>query len=198
MSVSSLIQIEPQRGTAIELDPSNALEIVDIEGLQVADLAVIRASDSHESFSPGRTLDYNELIYISTGDTLYSNRSTPLMRIEHDDVRRHDYLLAPCSGRMFELLRGVYNHPSCLSNLTEALAPYGIAGNDLHGTLNVFMNVEIGDRGRIAVHSPISKAGDRIVLRALTKVVVGLTACSSEHTNAGRCKPIGYRILPPD
>ncbi|MFN2528239.1 MAG: DUF1989 domain-containing protein [Candidatus Baltobacteraceae bacterium] len=196
MSVSSLVRIEAQSGTALELAAGQALEIVDLEGRQVADVAIFRAEDVRESFSPGRTLDYNEAMSISTGATLYSNRSTPLMRIEQDDVGRHDYLLSPCSKRMFEILRGLNNHPSCLSNLTQSLCPYGVSEDDLHGTLNIFMNVEIGDRGRIAVRTPISKAGDRLVLRALTEVLVGLTACSSEHTNGGRCKPIGFRILP--
>jgi len=190
------MRIEAQSGTALELASGEALEIVDLEGHQVADVAIFRAQDVRESFSPGRTLDYNESVSISTGDTLYSNRSTPLMRIEHDDVGRHDYLLSPCSKRMFEILRGLENHPSCLSNLTQSLRLYGVSEDDLHGTLNVFMNVEIGARGRIAVRTPISKAGDRIVLRALTDVLVAVTACSSEHSNGGRCKPVGYRSLP--
>lgn len=189
-----VLRLPAQSGTALEIRAGDALEILDIEGEQVADVAIFSATDARERFSPGRTLDYNGSLYLTTGALLYSNRSTPLMGIEADDVGRHDYLLTPCSARMFEILRNCADHPSCHSNLRAVLGRYGISGDEIDATFNVFMNVLVDLNGRIQILPPRSKAGDRILLRALVDVVVGLTACSSEHSNNGRCKPIGYRI----
>ncbi len=189
------MQVVPaQSGIAFHLKNGEALEIVDPKGEQVADLAFYSADDTREYFSSGRTLDYNERQYITTGGVLYSNRSNRMLVIEKDDVGVHDYLLTPCSARMFEILRGESNHPSCTENLAKSLANFGISSDDIHGTFNAFMNVEISPSGKVRVLPPRSEAGDKVILRAQMDLVVGLTACSSEASNAGSCKPITYRI----
>ncbi|MBC5805550.1 MAG: urea carboxylase-associated protein [Candidatus Eremiobacter antarcticus] len=190
-------RLQPQTGCAFTLIDGQALEICDPEGCQVADVAAFSQRDVRESFSSGRTLDYNELVYLTTGAALYSNRSSQMLKIESDDVKRHDYLLTPCSSRMFELLRGEFDHPSCLTNLANSLRPFGIAEDDVRCTFNAFMNVSVSDSGRVTVSEPRSAAGDKIVLRAHMDLIVALTACSSEHSNGGRCKAIEFRILGP-
>ncbi|MDP9017765.1 MAG: urea carboxylase-associated family protein [Candidatus Eremiobacteraeota bacterium] len=195
MSLQRLMQIVPaQSGVAFELKRGEAVEIVDPQGEQVADLVFYSTKDLKEYFSSGRTLDYNECQYLTTGGTLYSNRSNPMVAIEHDDVGVHDYLLTPCSARMFEILRGQFEHPSCMGNLAQCLAHYGIFSDDIHCTFNAFMNVVISPSGKMRVLPPRSEAGDRLLLRAQMDLVIGLTACSSEASNAGRCKPVMYAI----
>jgi len=187
-------RLSPQTGTAFTMQPGEYLEIVDPTGAQVADVTAFASDDRGERFSAGRTLDYNETLTPTTGHLLYSNRSRPLLRIMHDDVGCHDVLLAPCSERMFELLRGVSKHPSCHGNLTHALEPFGINADDIDATFNAFMNVAVTPGRRIEISAPPSRAGDRIVFRAEREIIVGITACSSEHTNGGVCKPIDYRV----
>jgi hypothetical protein len=101
---------------------------------QVADLALYVHADPREYFPAGRTLDYNGQVFLTTGSTLYSNRSTLMMRIEFDDAGRHDYLLTPCSARMFQLLHNLEGHPSCHANLARALQPFNISDDDIHAT----------------------------------------------------------------
>ena len=196
MSVPSLsfLRLAPQTGTAFRLFAGSSLEIVDPFGGQVADVAFFVDGDTSERFSPGRTIDYNETIALTTGAALYSNRSRILATLAEDDVASHDVLLAPCSERMFELLRDLRAHPSCHGNLATALAPYGVGDAAIDATLNVFMNVRVGAGGKVSIAPPRSRAGDRLVVRAAIDLVVGLTACSSEYTNGGVCKPIDYRI----
>jgi len=196
MSVPPLTRrLAPQTATAFVLARGARLEIIDPQGGQVADIAAFERSDVRERFSPGRTMDYNEKVWLSTGDYLYSNRSTRMLEIEQDDVGRHDILLAPCSARMFELLRGKKDHPSCHANLSSALKPFGIGPDDIEATFNAFMNVSLTAEGCVVLGAPSSKAGDCIVFRSLIDLVVGVSACSSEHTNAGTCKRIDFRIL---
>jgi uncharacterized protein YcgI (DUF1989 family) len=195
MSVSTLKRLAPQTGCALILRAGEALEIVSPYAEQVADLALFALADPREYFSAGRTLDYNECVFVSTGAILYSNRSNPLMEIELDQAGRHDYLLTPCSARMFEILYQRHAHPSCLTNLVRALETFGISEDCIHATFNAFMHVDIEPNGRIVLRPPSSKAGDRIILRGRTDLIVGLTACSSEHSNNGACKPLDYRII---
>jgi uncharacterized protein len=194
MPVSSARTIlAPQTGAAVRLRCGDVLAIIDTAGGQVADLAFFSAADVAESFSTGRTIDYLERIKLRVGDSLYSQRSNELAVVTRDDVGAHDMLLAPCSQAMFAR-RGEFGHASCHANLTTSLAPFGIGADAIVATLNVFMDVRVDEDGRITLHPPTSRPGDRFELRALRDLVVGITACSSELTNAGQCKPISYEI----
>ena len=142
--------LKPQTGCAFTVDAGDALEVVSPISEQVADLAFFVRADPRDYFSPGRTLDYNQTVCLTVGAILYSHRSTALVKIEHDDCGRHDYLLAPCSSRMFQILRKIDAHPSCHGNLVAVLTTYGIGADDVQGTFNAFMNVNVapkrGDR----------------------------------------------------
>ncbi|MBC5830011.1 MAG: urea carboxylase-associated family protein [Candidatus Eremiobacteraeota bacterium] len=189
-------RLEPQTGTAFVLRKGQSLRIIDPQGQQVADLAAFCARAPGEWLSSGRTIDYNQTIYVTSGAILYSNRSNPMFRIGEDRVRRHDFLLTPCSEEMFKLLgRCDGPHPSCLGNLASALQPFGIASDQIPTTFNVFMNVEVSSSGVLRVGTPQSRAGDFVDLEALCELIVGLTACSSEYTNNGACKPIDFSVL---
>ncbi|THF85220.1 DUF1989 domain-containing protein [Deinococcus sp. KSM4-11] len=192
-------RIPPQSGAGFTLSRGDVLVVIDAYGEQVSDLMAFAADQPDEWLSSGRTFDYNETIYLSTGHVLYSNRSRPMFTLERDDVGRHDFLLTPCSTETFEILYPpgtADGHPSCFSNLVQALAPYGIQPDRIPTTLNIFMNVLVDERGRVNIAPPISTAGQRLELRAEMNLIVGLTACSAEGSNGGTFKPIDYRIIP--
>ena len=68
-------RIAPQSGVAVELGPGDRLTVLDPCGEQVSDLYLVAAGDVAEVFSSGRTTDYGNSIYVSTGSQLWSNRS---------------------------------------------------------------------------------------------------------------------------
>jgi uncharacterized protein YcgI (DUF1989 family) len=188
--------ISPRSGAAFELKAGQHLTVIDPLGGQVADLLTIAKADIREMLSSGRTLDYAERIYLTTGDKLYSNRSNVMLEIVEDTVGRHDFLLTPCSEATFRLC---YDneppHRGCHGNLVAALAPYGIEDDAIPVAFNCFMNVPVdGVTGKFKVLPPLSKAGDRIVFRAEMDLIVGLTACSAPASNGGTFKPIHYEI----
>ncbi len=189
-------RIPERSGTAFRLAKGETLIVIDPKGEQVADLLAFNADDIDEVISSGRTLDYAERIYLTTGDTLYSNRSNPLLTIIADSVGRHDFLLTPCSVDTFDhFYPDLPPHRGCFGNLAEALAPHGVTPDRIPVAFNCFMNVPIdGETGKLRVLPPISKAGDSIVFRAEMDLVVGLTACSAPDSNGGSFKPIDYRV----
>lgn len=190
-------RIPPRSGTAFRLAAGQRLQVIDPMGVQVSDLLAFNAHDVNEVISAGRTFDYAETIYLTTGHSLYSNRSRPLLEIVADTVGRHDFLLTPCSVDTF---RHFYpdkpEHRGCFGNLAEALAPYGITPDMIPAAFNCFMNVPVdGETGKLRVLPPISKPGDSITFRACTDVVIGMTACSAYDSNGGSFKPIDWRVL---
>ena len=191
--------IPPRSGAAFTLAKGATLTVIDPEGMQVADLLAFNAHDLDEVVSSGRTLDYAETVRLTTGHSLYSNRSRPMLEIVEDTVGVHDFLLTPCSVDTF---RHFYpdqpEHRGCFGNLVAALAPWGIGADRIPTAFNCFMNVPIDPAtGRLTVEPPLSTAGDRIVFRAAMDLVIGLTACSAYASNGGSFKPIGWRIDPP-
>ena len=189
-------EIPPRSGTAFILDKGQRLTVIDPRGEQVADLLAFARDDVREVISSGRTFDYANRIYLTTGDGLYSNRSRPLLTIVEDSVGRHDFLLTPCSKDTFRIIYGdVDPHRGCFGNLAAALAPHGVTEDMIPIAFNCFMNVPVdGATGTITVEPPLSKAGDRIVFRAEEDLVIGLTACSALQSNNGSFKPIHWRI----
>lgn len=189
--------IPPRSGTAFTLLKGQRLKVVDIDGEQVSDLACFNLNDKDEYISSGRTIDYEETIFLTKGNKIYSNRSNIMLEIIEDTVGRHDFLLTPCSADTFRIIYGHKDpHPGCFGNLKNALQPYGIKPDMIPICFNVFMHVDVdGNKGKVAVLPPKSKAGDHIIFEAKMDLIVGLTACSAEQSNNYSFKPIGWQVL---
>lgn len=194
--MTEMTEIPPRSGTAFVLPAGAVLTVIDPCGQQVSDLVAFAQDDVRESISNGRTFDYEETIFLTTGNRLWSNRSQPMLEIIEDMVGRHDFLLTPCSEATFRhFYPGKPLHRGCMGNLVEALATHGVAGDDIPTAFNIFMNVPVdGETGRLRVSPPLSKPNDSIRFRALMNLVIGMTACSAYDSNGGSFKPIQYVI----
>lgn len=190
--------IEPRTGTGFLLRKGERLKVTDIKGEQVSDFFCFFEKDHGDYLSSGRTLDYMSKLFLTTGDVLYSSKSKPMAKIVEDKVKRHDFLLTPCSHDTFRIIYGDKDpHRGCEGNLLEAFGRMGIPLSALPTTFNIFMNVAVSETGELKVLPPRSKAGDYIILEALDDLVVGLTACSALQSNNGSFKPIGFEVISP-
>lgn len=190
-------RIAPQTGVLVPLAAGQVLEVVDPCGEQVSDFYAVMQNDIAECFSAGRTVDYNNTLYPSTGHRLWSNRSSVMATIVADSVGIHDMTVTPCSQQTFDILYPEFDgapHPSCFANLCGALEPVGVAPDHIGTTLNIFMDVWTSPDGELHIDPPPTQAGDVFAIRAEADLFVGLTACSAEKSNAGVCKPIDYRV----
>ena len=79
-------------------------------------------------------------------------------------------------------------HLNCFDSINDALGEH----RSIINPVNLFMNTAVDANGKITIHPPVSKAGDKIVLEALMDVHVGIAACSisESNTNNGKCSPI--------
>ncbi len=188
--------LEPQTGIGLRLERGQVLRVIDPDGEQVSDVVAFASENTSERLSSGRSIDYNNTVYLTTGHVLYSNRSNPMFTILEDRVGKHDFLLTPCSPETFEMLYEGHKgyHPNCLENLTKNLERFGVKGENIPTTFNVFMNVEVSPSGTIGIGPPISRPGDFLDLRAESDLVVGVTACSAEKSNNHALKPIDLEV----
>ena len=185
--------IQPQSGKRIDVCKGQKIEIIDVEGGQVADFFAEIKGTHEEYVSPSVTIDCNESLKIEVGTIIYSNQYTPMFRVESDDVGAHDLLFPSCSKRMYDFFyQNGSEHPNCLDNINNALG----TERTIIQPINFFMNTEIASNGKIEIKKPLSKAGDRVVLTALVDCALGISACSvSEcNTNSGNCTAIEINV----
>lgn len=186
--------VPAQEARTIEVKKGQTLEIVDLEGQQVGDVAIWLAADTDEYLSPSHTVSSLSKLVPVVGDAVLSNHRTPLMKITRDDVGRHDLVVPCCDPERYSIDYGAPDHRSCLGSLQEA-----IEGRDLplRGEMcwNVFMNNQIED-GKIVTHEPPHPAGSTIALEALEDVIVALSACPQDISavNAYNPTPMALRV----
>lgn len=185
--------VEARSGIGIPVNTGETIEVVDLHGKQVVDFFAVKQDTAMEFLSAGVTIDCNERLKVSTGDTIYTNLYNKMFTIIEDDVKEHDLLHPCCRAEMYEYFYGNgTNHPSCLENINQALAEFTDMKKAEITPFNIFMYTKILPDGRISVEAPRSKAGDKIVLKAEMDVLITVAACSVSESdcNGGTCTPI--------
>jgi len=81
--------------------------------------------------------------------------------------------------------------------LTEALAPYGLTGDDVMDIFNVFMAADLHSDGSFEIQPTRVTKDDYIDLRAEMDILAGISACPSDkaRTNNGQPNPLGIKIF---
>jgi hypothetical protein len=192
--------IDAATGKAFIMQKGERVKIIDVEGKQVADFMAFTTSAPHEYLSTGATIDANSSLFITEGDTLFSNYYHSMLLIEEDTVKRHDLLYPACSPAMYRVLFNIKeDHPNCRDNLAQALRPFSINLPSLFIPFNIFMNVTIASDGSLTVQEPLSRPGDFISLRAYDDLIVAIAACAEKESrcNAGRCTSLQVQLFSP-
>ncbi len=186
------IIVPAAHGGAIEVRTDEYLAIIDLEGSQVADFVAIRRDDPRGFLSPHQTRSTLRRWTLKVGDWLVDNNREPVFEIVRDDVGVHDLFFCACSPALYRQRFGLTDHRSCRMNLLEALAPYRIEEWQLPDPINVFMRTPPRPDGEFDFEPAPSKAGDRIVLRAVTDVVAAVSSCPMDLSpiNGDRITPL--------
>ncbi|MGI6742853.1 MAG: urea carboxylase-associated family protein [Eubacteriales bacterium] len=185
--------INPCSGMRIDVKKGQTITVIDLEGGQVVDFFAIAARDMGEFLSPGVTIDVNESLRLDVGDLIYANSYRPMFEVVYDDVGEHDLIHPCCRKEMYDFFyKNGEGHPNCLDNINDA---FGVIWDEIR-PVNLFMHTKIYPSGKISVEEPKSKAGDCIVLKALTDVILGAAACSVSESrcNSGRCTAIMVKV----
>ena len=196
-SIQSVV-VKGGTGFASKMISGSVLRITDLRGQQVGDLVVFSAANPTERFSQANTRKLEGGIRLGRGSRLWSTRCKPMAEIICDTVQCHDILSSACSPYDYPIRFGVEDHPSCLANLTEALAPFKIPEWQIPDPLNVFMRQELSEEGELQVIEPVSGPGDHMDLRLLMDCIVGISACPQDRNacNGGSITDLELTAFP--
>lgn len=191
------ILIPGGHGRAFPVSRGQCLEIVDVEGQQVADFVAFAAQDRREWISTSHTRSATLRLSLEVGDQLESNWRRPMFRIVHDDVKSHDVITQMCDERRYRLDYAVEGHRSCRTNFADAYSPWGIGEWEIPDPFNLFQNAPIHPDRSFGNETPPGKAGDAIVLEVLMDSIAGISACPQDLNpcNGFNPSPILARVL---
>lgn len=190
-------QIRPGEGFGIEVKKDQLVQIITVEGKQVADFVAIAAGDSAERLSTGVTRAKNSSIMLQTGMKLYSNRRNAMFELIEDTVGRHDLLFAACDPKRYADDFGLDGHANCRDALSSALEGHGLQYDDIPDPINWFMNVSIQQRGELELREPLAEKNDYVLLRAEMDVFAAVSACPQDQnpTNGGSPTDLLIRVF---
>ena len=181
--------IESCTGKSIDVKAGETITVIDVEGGQVADFFAECEGCPDEFLSTGVTIDCNESLKLEEGSVIYSNLYRPILKVLYDDVGEHDLLHPCCRKEMYDFFyHNGEGHPNCLDNINKSLG----GKRPIIHPVNLFMHTKINENGTIEVMKPLSKAGDKIIMKAEMDLRLGIASCSVSESdcNGGRCTPI--------
>lgn len=176
-------------GKAVNVIKNQTITIIDLEGMQVIDFFAEVKLNKNEFLSTGVTIDCNESLRLKVGSLIYTNLYRPMFQLLSDDVGEHDLLHPCCRSQMYDFFYHNGNgHPNCLDNINACLKKR----RPIIHPVNFFMYTKINPDGSISVEEPVSRPGDKVILKALMDVRLGVAACSVSESkcNGGTCSPI--------
>ena len=276
-------QVQPGDAFAAAVPAGGLIEIIDLDGMQVAEMVAFDQADTSERLSLGVTRRESRSVMLSLGMKLYSSRGRAMLDLVEDTVGRHDLLWSAPTGASpaapaiepteaepnpgvdaaSPLHEGVVVTPvadptehsaatdldgdagvgpatahvaqqqdsapgttessndlndagtdlmaSAPTNGTDAgpavgtvqrptgfaaaLEPFGLGDADVPDPVNFFMQVAVMQRGDLELRNPLSERGDRVVLQALSDVVVAVRCSSAtDETNGDSPSDILVRV----
>jgi uncharacterized protein len=185
---------------ALRVARGELLQLVDVQGQQVADLMAWRLAEPTEPLSPAHTVSCLARLVPREGQELFSSRRRPLLRLRRDTVGRHDLLVPCCDPERYQRDFGLQDHPSCLESIRAALLDAGERWTP-RGELawNVFMHNTITPDGEVVTEAPGHGPGDHVELEALDDLGVVASSCPQDLTpcNGWKITPVAFRVYAP-
>jgi uncharacterized protein YcgI (DUF1989 family) len=180
------IRIPGGFGQSFFVKKDQLIGIIDVDGGQCADFWAIDKCDFNHYLSPPHSIVHINSLQPKIGDCLLTNRRHPILKIVADDVGEHDMLFPACDKQRYSIYFGVTGHRNCHDNFLEAMKPHDWGSRQVPcPPLNVFMNTSVKHDGGLITREPLSKAGDRFIVRAEMDVVCVVSSCPIDLTPTG-------------
>lgn len=185
-----VLHVAPGHAVAVAAGVGQRVIITDPQGGQVGDLFAVSAHDPDENLSASHTRATLRRLFPAIGESFVTTRRRPILTLLEDTSPGvHDLLIAACDPDRYRLLGAPNGHRNCATNLADALAPTGIRLAATPQPVNLFMNTPARPDGTIEYGPALSRAGDRVVLRAEIDLLVVLSACPMDIVGINRNGP---------
>lgn len=185
-------------GFGFAVDAGHYVSIVDLQGQQAGDFVALNRHNLGEVLSPVHTRRAHLSLFFRVGDHLFSSEGRPMLEVVADTVGVHDANVPACDPTRYAADFGVPGHRNCLDNLHGALEHLGIGPLQVPEPFNFFQNGPVSSDGRMLVTDPISRAGDRLVLRAVMDLACALSPCPQDIIPGNGLKVTDMRVTVSD
>jgi uncharacterized protein YcgI (DUF1989 family) len=175
-------EIPPGVATAIDVAAGQRVRIINSFGQQVVDTWVFAGGNFFEYLSMEHCRGRLYKLFFEPGDVLISNQRRPILRIAHDSSPgKHDTLCSACdSGSYAEQGQGP-RHPNCRDNLLRLFQARGVEAAVVPCPWNLFMDIRVGENGRLSDRPSSAEPGDYIELEALASILLVCSPCPQEQ-----------------
>jgi uncharacterized protein len=210
------ITIPIRSGKAWTVPAGHVFRIVAVEGPQVGDFNVWNRHNPRERLWASRSRQL-QASHVTTFDRLWSNLPylRPLVTITGDSLaaygideyggRVHDLLGSRCDPYVNRMLTGEDFDFCCHSNLTRAVAPYGLGEMDVHDVLNIFQCTGLNSDDKYFMRDCPAKPGDFLEFFAEIDLLCALSTCPggdlsiplwgpNSRDTLEVCRPLGVEI----
>lgn len=204
--LESSFTIRPCSGQAWVVPAGHVCRLTTPKGPQVGDFNIWNANNPRERLWAARTRQIHAS-HVSVSDRLWSNLPylRPLITITGDSLgggqlhevlgpdgkrrkevefgttqwggRVHDLLGTRCDPYVNLVMGGEPFDFHCHSNLTRAVASFGLTELDVHDVLNVFQVTGLDEEGKYFMETSPAKPGEYFEFFAEVDVLCALSAC---------------------
>lgn len=197
--VAALV-VAPRTGASFLVGKGQFVRIECDTDAQVADFDVFNRDNPKEQFSSSLTRVIHGS-HLTAGHRLWSHPIyyRPMMTLIADTVdhapspegaRPHDLLFGMCDEKTHFRRTGRHGMANCRDNLTRAAAELGLAPEDVHDPLNIFMTTGLTREGKVYYLPTRARRGDYVELHAEMDCACAISACpgASSGPNPGGLK----------
>ena len=209
-------EIPLRDGRGWEVPGGHVFRIVATRGPQVGDLNLWNRHDPKERMWASRSRQLHGA-HVTTHDRLWSSLPymRPMVTITDDSLtdygtdehggRVHDLLGTRCDPYINRLLTGEDFDHHCHSNLTRAVAPFGLTESDVHDVINVFQVTGLNHDEMYFMKASPAREGDYLEFFAEIDLLCALSTCPGgdlslpmwgpdAQDTLSVCKPLGVEI----
>jgi len=178
--VATEVVIKGRYGGRAELRKGQRLEVFNVEGGQICDFFAFNRDNPREHLSPSHTRSVLGRLYVRKGDVLSTVLRRPIFEILEDTCGQNDLTIPACDPQRYLSDYGLTDHRSCRMNLAEQVTDIDIPYEYLPDPVNLFQRTPVLEGGRYIRETSPSKAGDKVVLRALMNLIAVGSACPQD------------------
>jgi aminomethyltransferase len=179
------IRIRAATANAYMVKAGEYIQVIDVSGRQMTDFQCFSVAKLDKGIENAldatvtRTLTGRAYPIPGLPSKAFGFDFEPMIEVVQDTCGRHDAFATACNSRFYEDM-GYPGHVNCTDNFNYALTPYGIAKRRGWEALNFFYNTRMDHANIMTSDESWSRAGDYVLLRALTDLVCVTSSCPDD------------------
>jgi uncharacterized protein YcgI (DUF1989 family) len=170
------VTVDAASAGSILVKRGQLLRITALEDGAVASLFGFSEAEPNVHLSVHHTRVFSNSYVLGAGMRMVNNRRRPVMVLGKDSVGQHDLLL-PASTSAFLAASGYAGQIGCVEALQAELQRLGRQQPKLPDPINLFMNVQLDQRGTLTPLPTTVKAGDSVTCRVVLDTVFVVSTC---------------------